>query len=69
MENEIWKTTKLRKMMEPEYSTNLLVSEALLLIVMWLIFRLVEDLNLRLQQNLLWSFLIVQILRPLPMLI
>lgn len=55
--------------MEPEYSTNLLVSEALLLIVMWLIFRLVEDLNLRLQQNLLWSFLIVQILRPLPMLI
>lgn len=69
MENEIWKTTKLRKMMEPEYSTNLLVSEALLLIMMWLIFRLVEDLNLRLQQNLLWSFLIVQILRPLPMLI
>lgn len=54
-------------MMKLECNRNLLVPEALLLIKMWLILRLVEDLNLRIQQNHIWSFLNVQVLRPLPM--
>lgn len=54
MKKEILKITKLRKVMEPENSIRL-DSEALLLIMMWLILRLADDLILRLQLGHWWS--------------
>lgn len=54
MKKEILKITKLRKVMEPENSIRL-DSEALLLIMMWLILGLADDLILRLQLGHWWS--------------